>query len=116
MGGVTAEIPAATKPGNKRKKSGGPEEAEIPAAKKPGNKGKKKVENKESEADLLLRLSPLGTPELGWKSKLYIKNYSRTPIYVTSSGKRVLVTKSGWPLNRGQIPLISYIGGNLSCH
>eukprot|EP00116_Pleurobrachia_bachei_P018601 sb/3478863/ len=35
---------------------------------------------------------------------------------VTSSGERVLVTKSGWPLNRGQIPLISYIGGTLSCH
>eukprot|EP00116_Pleurobrachia_bachei_P016880 sb/3477142/ len=38
------------------------------------------------------------------------------PDLVTSSGERVLVTKSGWPLNRGQIPLISYIGGNLSCH
>eukprot|EP00116_Pleurobrachia_bachei_P014014 sb/3474276/ len=35
---------------------------------------------------------------------------------LTSLGERVLVTKSGWPLNRGQIPLISYIGGNLSCH
>eukprot|EP00116_Pleurobrachia_bachei_P018225 sb/3478487/ len=33
------------------------------------------------------------------------------PDLVTSSGERVLVTKSGWPLNRGQIPLISYIGG-----
>eukprot|EP00116_Pleurobrachia_bachei_P004622 sb/3464884/ len=38
------------------------------------------------------------------------------PDLVTSSGERVLVTKSGWSLNRGQIPLISYIGGNLSCH
>eukprot|EP00116_Pleurobrachia_bachei_P012738 sb/3473000/ len=38
------------------------------------------------------------------------------PDLVTPSGERVLVTKSGWPLNRGQIPLISYIGGNLSCH
>eukprot|EP00116_Pleurobrachia_bachei_P012721 sb/3472983/ len=38
------------------------------------------------------------------------------PDLVTSSGERVLGTKSGWPLNRGQIPLISYIGGNLSCH
>eukprot|EP00116_Pleurobrachia_bachei_P007569 sb/3467831/ len=28
---------------------------------------------------------------------------------VTSSGERGLVTKSGWALNRGQIPLISYI-------
>eukprot|EP00116_Pleurobrachia_bachei_P013281 sb/3473543/ len=35
------------------------------------------------------------------------------PDLVTSSGERVLVTKSGWPLNRGQIPLISYIGGNI---
>eukprot|EP00116_Pleurobrachia_bachei_P010426 sb/3470688/ len=38
------------------------------------------------------------------------------PHLVTSSGERVLVTKSGWALNRGQIPLISSIGGNLSCH
>eukprot|EP00116_Pleurobrachia_bachei_P014033 sb/3474295/ len=38
------------------------------------------------------------------------------PDLVTSSGERVLVTKSGWPLNRGEITLISYIGGNLSCH
>eukprot|EP00116_Pleurobrachia_bachei_P017265 sb/3477527/ len=38
------------------------------------------------------------------------------PDLVTSSGERVLVTKSGWALNRGQIPLISYIGGNLSRH
>eukprot|EP00116_Pleurobrachia_bachei_P012204 sb/3472466/ len=33
------------------------------------------------------------------------------PDLVTSSGERVLVTKSGWALNRGQIPFISYIGG-----
>eukprot|EP00116_Pleurobrachia_bachei_P009996 sb/3470258/ len=38
------------------------------------------------------------------------------PDLATSSGERVLVTKSGWPLNQGQIPLVSYIGGNLSCH
>eukprot|EP00116_Pleurobrachia_bachei_P002149 sb/3462411/ len=30
------------------------------------------------------------------------------PHLVTSSGERVLVTKSGWALNRGQIPLISF--------
>eukprot|EP00116_Pleurobrachia_bachei_P010106 sb/3470368/ len=30
-------------------------------------------------------------------------------------GERIL-GKSGWALNRGQIPLISYNGGNLSCH
>eukprot|EP00116_Pleurobrachia_bachei_P008928 sb/3469190/ len=38
------------------------------------------------------------------------------PDLVTSSGEMVLVTKSGWALNRGQITLISYIGGNLLCH
>eukprot|EP00116_Pleurobrachia_bachei_P007875 sb/3468137/ len=38
-------------------------------------------------------------------------NYS-DPDLVTSLGERVLVTKSGWPLNRGQILLVSYIGGN----
>eukprot|EP00116_Pleurobrachia_bachei_P009352 sb/3469614/ len=38
------------------------------------------------------------------------------PDLVASSEERVLSTKSGWPLNRGQIPLISYIRGNLSCH
>eukprot|EP00116_Pleurobrachia_bachei_P009458 sb/3469720/ len=37
--------------------------------------------------------------------------YPSGPDLVTSSGERVLVTKSGWPLNRGQIPLIYiYIG------
>eukprot|EP00116_Pleurobrachia_bachei_P013710 sb/3473972/ len=45
-----------------------------------------------------------------------ILGYNLDPDLVTSSGERVLVTKSGWPLNRGQIPLISYIGGSLSCH
>eukprot|EP00116_Pleurobrachia_bachei_P006624 sb/3466886/ len=43
-------------------------------------------------------------------------NLKSDPHLVTSSGERVLVTKSGWALNRGQIPLISSIGGNLSCH
>eukprot|EP00116_Pleurobrachia_bachei_P014259 sb/3474521/ len=38
------------------------------------------------------------------------------PDLVTSSGERILVTKSGWALNRGQITLISHIGGNLLCH
>eukprot|EP00116_Pleurobrachia_bachei_P003985 sb/3464247/ len=38
------------------------------------------------------------------------------PDLVTYSGERNLGTKSGLALNRGQIPLISYIGGNLSCH
>eukprot|EP00116_Pleurobrachia_bachei_P003294 sb/3463556/ len=32
------------------------------------------------------------------------------PDLVTSSGERVLVTKSGWSLNRGQIPLVSITG------
>eukprot|EP00116_Pleurobrachia_bachei_P014531 sb/3474793/ len=36
------------------------------------------------------------------------------PDLVTSSGERNLGTKSGLALNRGQILLISYIGGNLS--
>eukprot|EP00116_Pleurobrachia_bachei_P011698 sb/3471960/ len=35
---------------------------------------------------------------------------------LTSSEERVLGTKSGWSLNRGQITLISYIGGNLCGH
>eukprot|EP00116_Pleurobrachia_bachei_P014140 sb/3474402/ len=46
----------------------------------------------------------------------YPLNMQSDPGLVTSSGERVLVTKSGWPLNRGQISLISGIGGNLSCH
>eukprot|EP00116_Pleurobrachia_bachei_P017661 sb/3477923/ len=33
----------------------------------------------------------------------------------TPSGERLLSTKSGCPLNRGQIRLISYIGGKKSC-
>eukprot|EP00116_Pleurobrachia_bachei_P015570 sb/3475832/ len=33
----------------------------------------------------------------------------------TPSGERLLSTKSGCPLNRGQIRLISYIGGKESC-
>eukprot|EP00116_Pleurobrachia_bachei_P004248 sb/3464510/ len=47
---------------------------------------------------------------------LFLLVVQSDPDLVTSSGERVLVTKSGWPLNRGQIPLISCIGGNLSCH
>eukprot|EP00116_Pleurobrachia_bachei_P019261 sb/3479523/ len=35
------------------------------------------------------------------------------PQIYCSAGWQVLGTKSGWPLNRGQITLISYIGGNL---
>eukprot|EP00116_Pleurobrachia_bachei_P001072 sb/3461334/ len=42
------------------------------------------------------------------------KDIQSDPDLVTSSGERVLGTKSGWPLNRGQIPLISHIGRNLS--
>eukprot|EP00116_Pleurobrachia_bachei_P017288 sb/3477550/ len=39
------------------------------------------------------------------------------PHLVTSSGERVLVTKSGWALNRGQIPLISFYPVTKSgCH
>eukprot|EP00116_Pleurobrachia_bachei_P019004 sb/3479266/ len=42
-------------------------------------------------------------------------NFQSDPDLVTSSGEMNLGTKSGLALNRGQIPLISYIGG-LSCH
>eukprot|EP00116_Pleurobrachia_bachei_P002913 sb/3463175/ len=39
------------------------------------------------------------------------------PDLATSSGERVSVTKSGWPLNRGQIPLISFYPVTKSgCH
>eukprot|EP00116_Pleurobrachia_bachei_P001048 sb/3461310/ len=40
-------------------------------------------------------------------------NHQSDPDLVTFPGERVLVTKSGRALNYGQIPLISYIGGNL---
>eukprot|EP00116_Pleurobrachia_bachei_P005528 sb/3465790/ len=43
---------------------------------------------------------------------IFYLNIQSDPDLVTSSGERVLVTKSGWALNWGQIPLISYIGGN----
>eukprot|EP00116_Pleurobrachia_bachei_P005333 sb/3465595/ len=45
-----------------------------------------------------------------------VQDVQTDPDLVTSSGERILGTKSGLALNRGQIPLIFYIGGNLSCH
>eukprot|EP00116_Pleurobrachia_bachei_P005006 sb/3465268/ len=45
-----------------------------------------------------------------------VSDIQSDPDLMTSLGERVLVTKSGWPLNRGQITLISYIGGNLPCY
>eukprot|EP00116_Pleurobrachia_bachei_P016021 sb/3476283/ len=44
-------------------------------------------------------------------------NVQSDPDLVTSSGERVLVTKSGLALNRGQIPLISFYPVTKSgCH
>eukprot|EP00116_Pleurobrachia_bachei_P000394 sb/3460656/ len=52
-----------------------------------------------------------------FKAKAYKKaahTVQSDPDLVTPDLVAPRVTKSGWPLNRGQIPLISYVGGNLS--
>eukprot|EP00116_Pleurobrachia_bachei_P005352 sb/3465614/ len=50
------------------------------------------------------------------KKENLLTDRNRGNMIIRGEGGGGFATKSGWPLSRGQIQLISYIGGNLSCH